>query len=255
MAEDQPRDEEYQAAFARIEAAVDAGRSDLGDLGFWSLLRRIKPDPVLSGHWAEQAGRIDAKAFENAVRWRFPVWLGNAVLIVGTGVGALAVVVALRARSPVVAGVGLVLAAGIWSTSVHDLAHWAVGRAAGIRFTSYFFRPGQFPPTPGIKTDYASYLRADPSRRASMHAAGAIATKLAPFVVLAFYPGSNAQAWAAWLVLALGIGQIVTDVLFSTKTGDWSRVRRERAVAAARAGALAHADRLPVEPGSPGQPG
>jgi hypothetical protein len=235
MAEDLPRDEEYQAAFARIEAAVDAGRSDLGALGFWSLLRGIKPDRVLSGHWAEQAGRIDAKAFKHAVRWRFPVWFGNAVLIVGTGAGALAVVVALRARDPVAAGIGLVLAAGIWSVSVHDLAHWAVGRAAGIRFTSYFFRPGEFPPRPGIKSDYASYLRADPSRRASMHAAGAIATKLAPFVVLGFFAASNAPAWAGWLVLALGVGQVVTDVLFSTRSGDWSRVRRERAVAAARA--------------------
>jgi hypothetical protein len=226
--------ETYQEAFARVEAEVKAGRSDLGRLGFWSLMNRIKPDAALSHHWAEQAGRIDAEAFERAVRWRFPVWFGNAVLIVGTGVGALTVVVALRATDPVVAGTALVLAAGIWSVSLHDLAHWAVGRAAGIRFTSYFFRSGQFPPRPGIKTDYASYLRADPAGRASMHAAGAIATKLASFVALAFVPASNAPAWAAWLLLAIGIGQIATDVAFSTRTGDWSKVRRERAVAAAR---------------------
>jgi hypothetical protein len=227
-------DETYQDAFARIEAAVTSGRTDLGALGFWRLLARIKPDPALSEHWATEAGRIDAEAFERSVRWRFPVWAGNTVLLVGTGVGAAAIVIALRAQDPMLAGVALVAAAGIWSVSVHGLAHWAVGRAAGIRFASYFFRPRQFPPRPGIKTDYATYLRADPSRRASMHAAGAIATKLAPFVVLAFAPASAAPAWAAWLVLALGVGQILTDVLFSTKTGDWSKVRRERAIAAAR---------------------
>jgi hypothetical protein len=238
MAEDRPGvgpdDETYQQAFDRIEAAVDAGRSDLDRLGFWQLLRRIKPDATLSDHWAEQAGRIDAKAFERSVRLRFPVWFGNAVLVLATGAGASAVVVALRTSDDVVAAIALVLAAGIWSVSIHDLAHWAVGRAAGIRFTWYFFRLRQFPPRPGIKTDYATYLRTDPSRRAVMHAAGAVATKLAPFVALAFYPVSNAPAWAAWLVLAIGAFEIATDILFSRKTGDWSKVRRERAVAAAR---------------------
>jgi hypothetical protein len=244
MAEDPSRDrpkqetdeETFQEAFDRVETAVEGGRSDLGSLGFWSLIRRIKPDAALSEHWAEQAGRIDSKAFALAVRWRVPVWLGNAVLVLATGAGAVAVVVALRAEDDVVAGVALVLAAGIWSVSVHGLAHWAVGRAVGIRFAWYFLRPRDFPPhPPGIKTDYASYLRADPSGRAAMHAAGAVATKLAPFVVLGFYPASHAPAWAAWLVLAIGVVEIVTDILFSRKTGDWSKVRRERAVAAARA--------------------
>lgn len=237
MTEDRTGSEQtYQEAFARIEAAVDEGRTDLGPLGFWRLVRRIAPDRMLSEHWADVAGRIDRKAFEHGVRVRFPVWFGNAVLVLGTGIGAGAVVVALRASDEVVAGLALVVAAGVWSVSVHGLAHWAVGRAAGIRFTSYFFRPGQLPPRPGIKTDYATYLRAEPSSRASMHAAGAVATKLAPFVALAFVPGTDAPAWAFWAVLALGVGQIVTDIVFSRRSGDWSKVRRERAITAARGG-------------------
>jgi hypothetical protein len=227
-------DETYQAAFARIEEAVDGGRTDLGALGFWRLMRAIKPEASLSEHWADVAGRIDAKAFDRSVRWRFPIWLGNVVLVLGTGLGALAVVVAMRATNEVVAGVALVLAGGIWSVSVHGLAHWAVGRSMGIRFRSYFFRPHEFPPRPGIKTDYATYLRAEPSGRASMHAAGAVATKLAPFVALAFSPATDAPWWAAAALLVIGLGEVVSDVLFSTKKGDWSRVRRERAVAAAR---------------------
>jgi hypothetical protein len=224
-------DETVADSFARIEAAVGDGRDDLGRLGFWRLVDRLKADPALAAEWAEEAGRIDGAVFDRRVPLRFPIWLGNAALLVGTAIGAAGIVVALRADDEVVAGIGLLVGAGAWSVSLHGLAHWAAGRAAGMRFRSYFFRPGQVPPRPGVKTDYATYLRTPAPARASMHAAGAIATKLAPFVALAFYPASNAPAWAAWLVLALGVGQIATDVAFSTKTGDWSKVARERAFA------------------------
>jgi hypothetical protein len=66
-----------------------------------------------------------------------------------------------------------------------------------------------------------------------MHASGALATKVAPFVALGFWWASEAPGWAAWALLALGVFQVVTDVLFSTKSSDWKRVKRERAVARA----------------------
>jgi hypothetical protein len=234
----QPREdgapiENFQDAFQRIEAAVDEGETDLGKLGFWRLLSKVKVEPRLAHHWAEVAGRIDRKSFERAVRPRFPVWFGNAVLLGGTAAGAGAIVIALRSSDATVSGIALVASAGVLSVSSHDLAHWAVGRAVGIRFTSYFFG-GPFPPRPGIKTDYATYLRASPGERAVMHASGAIASKLAPFVSLAFWPASNAPAWAAWAILAIGAGQIVIDVLFSTKSSDWKKVRRERRVGRAQ---------------------
>lgn len=227
-------EETLQDAFARIEAAVAAGDTDLPRLGFWRLLRQVKADPALSAHWADTAGRIDRMAFEHATRRRFPMWLGNAVLVVGTLVGGLAVVVAMDVEDEVVAGVALVAAAGIWSVSVHCLAHWVVGRLVGIRFMSYSFG-GPFPPRPGLKTDYATYLRAPASARAWMHASGALATKAAPFVALGFWWATNAPAWAAWACAALGVLQIATDVAFSTKSSDWKKVARERRVARAQA--------------------
>lgn len=225
--------ETYEDAFRRIEAAVDDGDSDLRALGFWKLLATVKAEPVLTEHWAGVAGRIDRKAFERGVRPRFPIWFGNAVLVAGTAVGAGAIWFALTTSNETLAGLALVASAGILSVSLHDLAHWAVGRLVGIRFTSYFFG-GPFPPRPGIKTDYGTYLRAAPEERAMMHASGAIASKIAPFISLAFWPASDAPAWAAWVILAIGVGQIVTDVLFSTKSSDWKKVRRERKVARAR---------------------
>jgi hypothetical protein len=226
--------EDLAEAFGRVEAALDRGETDLRALGFWRLVGEVKTDPALSGRWAGTIGRIDRSAFEARVRWRFPVWLGNAVLLSGTLAGALAVGVALRTGSPVVAGLALLVAGGVWSVSWHDAAHWIVGRLVGIRFTSYFVA-GPFPPRPGLKTDYATYLRTEPVARAWMHASGAIATKLAPFAALAFWPAAEASWWAAAGLLVLGVGQILTDVAFSVRSSDWKKVRRELRVARLRA--------------------
>lgn len=225
---------DVQAELDRIERRVEAGDTDLAALGFWRVLKRVKADPALAARVADQAGRIDRRAFTSRVRPLFPVWLGNLVLVGGIALGAAALVTAARASDPFAAGVALIVAAAAWSVSVHGLAHWLVGAFVGIRFLAYFFG-GPPPPRPGLKSDYSTYLRASPSRRAWMHASGAIATKLAPFLVLALYPLTHAPAWAAWAVLALAILQILTDVLFSVRTSDWKKFKREMAVARASA--------------------
>ena len=229
--------ERVRTELARIDHEVDSGTHDLAALGFWKLLAGVKRDPELVEVAADTAGKIDAKAFDAHVKVKSPVWFGNLLLALWVAVGALCVVVARCAAKttdpePLVAGIALVLAAAIWSGSVHCPAHWLVGRVSGIRFRCYFFG-GPFPPRPGLKTEYSTYLRAAPEKRARMHAAGALATKVAPFVALAFWPGSGAPLWSALVVLAIGIVQIVTDVLFSTKTSDWKKVKRELAVARA----------------------
>jgi hypothetical protein len=170
-----------------------------------------------------------------------PVWLGNGLLLGAIAVGVFGVIVAIAAATPTLAnepntflaGAGLLVAAGAWAVGFHSPTHWLVGRLVGIRFTDYFL--GGTPiPYPGLKTDYATYLRADPMARVWMHASGAVATKLAPFLALAFAPAADAPGWAVAILLALGAFQIVTDVVISTKRSDWKKVRRELAVAKAR---------------------
>jgi len=223
-----------QAELDRIEAAVRAGNLDLGALGFWRLVARVKLDRTLVERHAEQIGRIDAAAFRASVRLRAPVWLGNAVLVAGVGVGLAAAILARSVSSRPLSGALLVVAGAAWAVCLHSPTHWAVGRAIGLRFTDYFL--GGRPPFPGLKMDYATYLPADPAARAWMHASGAIATKLAPFLALAFWPGSDAPAWAAVALAALGAFQIATDAAFSVRSSDWKRFRRERAVARALRG-------------------
>lgn len=243
---DTPPMENYQDALARIERAVDQGQADLGRLGFWRLVNRIKVEPPLSHHWAEVVGRIDGKAFEARVRPRLPVWFGNTLLVAATTVWAALVPVALAiARrsatpEPVISGFLVLAAAGGLSASVHDLAHYVVGRTVGIRFHSYFIG-GPLKVTPGLKIDYETYLRATPGNRATMHAAGALATKAAPFAVFlgAYVPHARAgydllPGWSLWAVLALGALEILTDIVWSRKVSDWKKVGRELRVAQAQ---------------------
>jgi hypothetical protein len=212
-----------------IEAEVRTGWTDLAGIGFWRLVGSIKRDPVMTIELADQVGRIDRDAFRARVRMRAPVWFGTAAMIVVVLVGIAAIVLA-GIWHGAMAGVALLVAGGAWSLGVHSPAHQAYGWFSGIGITDYFL--GGPPPTrPGVKTDYASYLRTDPSRRAWFHASGALATKVAPFVAVALSPLTNAPAWAVIAMAAYGVLQIGTDVAFSTRTSDWKKYRRERAIA------------------------
>jgi hypothetical protein len=220
----------------RIKVAVAAGKGDLRALGFWRVVAQVKADPNLVETYAGRIGTIDRAAFVARVKLRVPVWVGNVVLLAGAFVGAAAVWLALRfTTTPAWAGFLLVVAAGAWAVSFHCPIHWIVGRAVGIRFTDYFVG-GPPPPRPGLKSDYSSYLRADPRARAWMHASGALGTKVAPFLALAFWPASGAPWWSAAALIVLGAFQIATDILFSVKASDWKKFRREMAVARSRRG-------------------
>lgn len=221
---------------------MTAGNTDLRALGFWTVVKRVKLDRLLVDEHADQIGRIDTAAFRAGVRLRAPVWLGNALLVVGTVVGALAAGAAFAWQTPLWKGLGMIAAGAIWAISVHSPTHWLVGTIVGIRWTDYFLG-GPPPPRPGLKSDYGSYLRADPDSRAWMHASGAIATKLAPFAALAFWPASGAPWWAAAVLAGIGVLQIATDIGVSTKSSDWKKFRREKAIARQRRAAL--------EPGAP----
>ena len=229
--------EEIGRDLDRIEAAVAAGDTDLRALGLWPIVGRIKRDPAAVVRFADQVGRVDTAAFRSAARTRVRPSVGVAAMVLVAAAGVIGVVLACR-WTGTWAGVALVAAGGAWSVGFHQPAHAFAGWLGGIRFTDAYLGPPP-PPRPGIKTEYASYLRAEPSMRVWFHASGALATKLAPFLALALWPITNAPAWAAWALLGLGLVEIATDVLFSRRSGDWKKVARERRVAADRRRALA----------------
>lgn len=209
----------------RAESAVAEG-GGLSGTGFWKAVGSARRDRGIADRYAERIAAVDRAAFENGVRLRVPSAVGTSVLVTGTAAGTLALVLAQQVAGR--AGRTLVFlgAMGALLVCTHSLAHWLVGRLMGMRFTHYFLG-GPPPPRPGAKLDYATYLRVPPARRAAMHASGAVVTKVIPFALIPVALALDLYGWVVYLLIALGMIQIVTDVLFSTKSSDWKKVRRE----------------------------
>lgn len=215
---------EIESVLAAAKLAVNE-TGELAGSGFWRAVGWVRRRPDLAERFGDLIGEIDRQHFESRVRWRVPAQLGVLALGAGTAGGVAAVALASKFADPYrtaafLAGFALL------EVAPHSLTHWIVGRALGIRFT-HFFMGGPPPPRPGAKVDYGSYLRASPKRRAVMHASGAIVTKVIPFALLPAAASLDLGGWVFVVLWTVGIGQIFTDLLLSTKSSDWKKVRRE----------------------------
>jgi hypothetical protein len=210
-------------ALSGAERALDEGRG-LKGTGFWPAIAAVKRDRALIERYADRAGAIDRRAFERGVKLRVPLAAGLTGLIAMTVLGVVAICASSDVEPPALAPIAFLVGFGALIVGTHSLAHWIVGRLLGIRFT-HVFLGGPPPPRPGVKTDYATYLRASGAKRAGMHASGAVVTKIVPFALIPFAP--DGYPWLLWILLAVGVIQIVTDIFLSTKVSDWMKVRRE----------------------------
>nr|MDP9280774.1 hypothetical protein [Chloroflexota bacterium] len=179
--------------------------------------------------YATRIAVIDHQAFRRRVRLAFPVSLGVIALDLGLFGGLLLLGIAIGVDHPW-REILVLVGAGALDVTTHGLAHLAVGTFMGIDFTDWFVDLPKRP-QPGFKIDYASYLRASPRQRAWMHAAGAIATKVTPFLVVPYALAIETDTLAVVLLLVLGVIQIAFDLLFSVKSSDWKKFRREMKLA------------------------
>lgn len=217
-------DHRVEAALARAEMQLADGQG-LSGSGFWGAVSAVKSDPVLVERYASRVAAIDDQAFRRWALLVIPQGLGTALAVLATAIGVFLVGLSYRLDDwPAViaffAGVGILL------VSTHGLAHLVVGRLAGIRFTSWFIGT-LLRPQPGVKIDYETYLGARPEGRAWMHAAGAITTKLVPFIMIGAAVAADLPGWVVWALAALGAATVLTDILWSTKKSDWKKFKRE----------------------------
>jgi hypothetical protein len=208
---------------AEVEIAF-GGTPDLGATGFWRAVAAVKRDLALIDQFAERIGAIDKAAFDVWARLVIPIWIGTVLAVVGALVGVS--LTAAAAFVPKWNGIVFLAGTGALIASTHGPGHLIVGYLGGIRFIAWFIGRGR--PQPGVKTDYSTYLRATPRARAWMHASGAIVTKAIPFLLLpVVLLVSVIPTWVPVVLVVLGVAQIITDVVWSTKSSDWSKFRRE----------------------------
>ncbi|HEY6627762.1 MAG TPA: hypothetical protein VI193_02120 [Acidimicrobiia bacterium] len=219
-------DSEITETLRLAEVAVKAG-DPLGPTGFWKAVAAVKANPTLIEANADRIGVIDSIAFRNWALLTVPLWIGNLLTLGGTLLG-LALIAWAYSLDGTSAGIAFLFGFGALLVTTHSLGHLVVGAFLGIRFTRWFVGSIRRP-QPGVKVDYASYLRVPAKSRAWMHASGAIVTKIVPFALIGAALAAGVPSWVVWVLVVVGIGQLVTDVFWSTKASDWKKYKREMA--------------------------
>lgn len=217
-------DTEIVAALDRAEAAVERG-DGLEGTGFWRAVGAVKRRPDLVADLGARIAAIDRRAFEQWAILIVPLGPGTAIMSTGTLAGVGGVAASYYLDTPwnwLVFGLGTAAVLGF----SHSLAHYVVGRLMGMRFTHWFIGTWTRP-YPGVKVDYATYLRTPARRRAWMHASGALTTKVIPVVLIPVAIAADLPTWVVWTLVGFSVVQIVTDALLSVKSSDWKKFLRE----------------------------
>ena len=222
---------DIEAILAASERELAKGpESDLKAARFWRAVSAVKRRGELVDRYAARIATIDRRAFLAATPLAFPAAVGIVLLVAGTIAGLVLLGLAFALPADPLGGTVFLLGTAALLVATHGLAHVMVGAMVQIRFTHWYSRfPRQL--QPGFKVDYDSYLRARPAARAWMHAAGAIVTKLVPFLLLPIAVASGMPWWTSAVLALVGVAQLLTDAMFSVRFGDWKKFRRERRVA------------------------
>jgi len=135
---------------------------------------------------------------------------------------------------------GMLLAWVLLYFSVHGIAHWLVGRAAGIRFRFYTVggtgNPQGWPPglrwifehLPffGVQTEKLSMENASPRAKAMMWCAGVTSSAVLPTLSAFVSWRSGVPRSGAFFLFAIGWAIATLASNWTSQTGDYSKARR-----------------------------
>jgi hypothetical protein len=170
-------------------------------------------------------------------QFRIPLVLGNGIEVLGIIAG----IYLLMAGSDInTVPLRFLIYLLSWVCLVffpHCLAHFAVGRLVGVRFTHYLLGKSSITklrlpvitavssviPLLTLKIDRGSLRSVGPGARAVMFASGAIVSMVLPFLPVVVSVGRLPAIWSVCLLL-LSIANICFDLYYSPRAGDLSRI-------------------------------
>jgi hypothetical protein len=171
---------------------------------------------------------------------RLSVVTGNSLQIAGILVAGFALALPQLVRSRLLAIAGMIAAWLLLYFFCHGIAHWAVGRLLGIRFSFYTIggtgNPEGYPaglrwlfehlPFFGVQTDKASMQKASPMSKAIMWSAGVTSSALVPTLSAVCARSANVPGSKLFLIFAVfwAIGTLASN--WRSQTGDYSKARR-----------------------------
>jgi hypothetical protein len=218
-----------EEALAAAETALASGKG-LSGTGFRRAVAAVKSDPELADRYADRMAVVDRTAFRNWALFEVSLGLGTTLMVLATLAGLTLIALTYYTDGDLLTVVLFYAGMGVLLVTTHGLGHLVVGRIVGIRFTHWFIGTISRP-QPGVKVDYATYLRTPAMSRAWMHASGAIVTKTIPVLLLGAAVAADLPTWAIWGLVVISVVTIVTDVVWSTKSSDWMKFKRERGYA------------------------
>jgi hypothetical protein len=171
---------------------------------------------------------------------RLSILSGNALQITGIVAACLALAAARSAHTKPAAVIAMVAAWVLLYFFCHGIAHWAVGRLLGIRFSFYTLggtgNPEGYPaglrwvfehlPFFGVQTDKASMQKASPMAKAIMWSAGVTSSAIVPTLGVVCAWRSGVPGSKLFLIFAViwAIATLASN--WTSPTGDYSKARR-----------------------------
>lgn len=170
-------------------------------------------------------------------RHKIPLVLGNGIEILGIVAAIYLIVVAPDINNVLVKLLAYLLSWACLEFFPHCLAHFAIGRLLGVRFTSYILSKSpaaklRLPvisaaasviPILGLKIDQSSLASVSRGARAVMFASGAAVSMIFPFFVVVASIGRLPAILSGGLLL-LSVANLTLDLYYSPKAGDISRI-------------------------------
>jgi hypothetical protein len=167
--------------------------------------------------------------------------IGNGIEVLGIAVGVYLLVAASSINAVPLRFLVYLIS---WVCLVffpHCLAHFAVGRLVGVRFTHYTLGKSSITklrlpvissvssmiPLLTLKIDPGSLWSVSPGARAVMFASGAVVSMILPFLAVVASIGRLPVIWSVGLFI-ISLANVCFDLYYSPRAGDLSRIKCAR---------------------------